>query len=345
MLGPIDPRGTRDEGSPSYNPTMRPHELWEGQIAKERTVRALVTPLSWLYALGWQSYISMYHLGIKRAASPHKPIICVGSLMVGGSGKSPLTHHIVDLLRDMNRKVVIGCSGYGSPRSKDATIAPDGPLHASEWGDEPAMFRWLLPDVPLVVGRNRVLAATIVHEAFPDSVIVMDDGFQHLPLEKQLTIIIDDADPKNKLCLPAGPHREPRLNRGRADLIIPEDFAMRRLPLHIVTPEGEPAIPEEYSILCALAQPSRFIRTLGARYQNGLMEVPTAMLPDHDPLTAPDLWDQFPRDIPIVVTAKDWVKIRDRSDVRERKFLIALQEVNLEPRSEVVKWIERSINE
>jgi tetraacyldisaccharide 4'-kinase len=324
---------------------MRPHELWEGQSAKERLVRTLVTPLSWLYALGWQAYVSTYNLGIKRPKSPHRPIICIGSLLVGGSGKSPLTHHIADVVLQLGKSVVIGCSGYGSPHSKEAAIAPPGPLHASEWGDEPAMFRWLLPDVPLVVGRNRVLAAKLVHQTYPDSVLVMDDGFQHLPILKQLTIIIDDSEPKNKLCLPAGPHREPRRNRERADLIVPEDFAMRRLPMTIVTTEGCTTNPHEYAVLCALAQPSRFIRTLGARFPNSLIEVPTEILPDHDPLTAPNLWHAFPKRLPIVVTAKDWVKLRDRSDVGERTFLIALQEVSLEPRAEVRNWIERSFNE
>ncbi|MFX8929914.1 tetraacyldisaccharide 4'-kinase, partial [Acinetobacter baumannii] len=84
-------------------------------------------------------------------------------------------------------------------------MAPDGPLDPAGWGDEPAMFRWLLPDVPLVVGRRRVLAAELVHQHFPKAVLVMDDGFQHLPVKKHIQILLDDPTPKNSRCLPAGP--------------------------------------------------------------------------------------------------------------------------------------------
>jgi len=324
---------------------MLPHEVWEGTNARERAIRALATPLSWLYAFGWQTYLTAYSLGIKKAASPHRPIVCVGSLTVGGSGKSPLTMHIVNVLKSLGREVVVGCSGYGAPHSKDAAIAPDGPLSAAEWGDEPAMFRWLLPNIPLVIGRNRVLAAQLVHERYPNSVLVMDDGFQHLPLAKQVTIIIDDPEPKNGKCLPAGPHREPRRNRDRADLIVPEDFAMMRHPMRITTPEGAQVVPTEYSVICALGHPGRFLRTLAVRFPNGLLEVPSAILSDHDPLTAPNLFDDLPSNYPIVVTAKDWVKLRDRSDLGDRKFLVALQEVALEPSEEFSNWLEKSCNE
>jgi len=324
---------------------MRPHELWEGQGAKERAVRTLVTPLSWLYALGWQAYLASYKLGIKRSAEPHKPIVCVGSLLVGGSGKSPLTHHIAELIRRMGRSVVIGCSGYGAPHSANAAIAPDGPLQASVWGDEPAMFRWFLPEVPLVVGRDRVLAAKLVHENFPSAVLLMDDGFQHLPLKKHLTILIDDPNAKNSRCLPAGPNREPKWNRRRADIVLPGELQVARQAMRIVTPDGRSAVPIEYAVLCALGQADRFISALKAKYPNAIPNAPLILLPDHDPLTATDLWHGIPRPLPIVVTAKDWVKLRDRADVGEREFLIALQEVTLEPRDAFLTRIERSINE
>jgi tetraacyldisaccharide 4'-kinase len=324
---------------------MLPHEVWEGSGVKARTLRVIVTPLSWLYAFGWQAYLATYAIGVKKAKKPHSPIICVGNLVVGGSGKSPLTMHVARLLLEMGKQVVVGCSGYGAPHAKEATIAPSGPLSASEWGDEPAMIRWLLPEVSLVVGRNRVLAAELVHESFPRAALVMDDGFQHLPLAKQLTIVLDEKDPPNTRCLPAGPYREPRRNRERADLIVPKDFEVVRQPMRIVKPNGEETLPGRYAVVCALGDPTRFLNELDRQFPNGLNETPRRLLPDHDPLVAADLWDTLPLDYPIVVTAKDWVKLRERPDIDQRNILIALQEVELEPRREFRVLIERSFDE
>jgi len=324
---------------------MLPHEVWADTGAKARTLRALATPLSWLYSAGWQVYLTTYSMGLKTPASPHRPVICVGSLVVGGSGKSPLTLYVAKLLLEMGKEVVIGCSGYGSPHAEAAAIAPQGPLLASEWGDEPAMIRWLSPSLPIVVGRNRVLAASLVHDRYPDAALLMDDGFQHLPLTKQLTVILDDPNPANSKCLPAGPYREPRRNRSRADLVIPGSIKLVRSPLRIVDTEGNAANPDRYGVLCALGEPSRFQRELAERFPNAIADVPTSTLPDHDPLTDSNLWDCFSDDLPIVVTAKDWVKLRERTDISQRKILIALQEVALEPRTEFESWLKRSFNE
>ncbi len=324
---------------------MRPEEVWAGKTGKDRLVRGLLTPLSWLYAAGWQTYLSLYDHGFKKPSEPHRPVLCVGNLVVGGSGKSPLTLHLAEVLRGMGRSLVIGCSGYGAPHAEAAALAPGGPLSAAEWGDEPAMFRWLLPDVPLVVGRRRVLAAELAHDAYPGSVLLMDDGFQHLPLTKHVTILIDDPYPSNSMCLPAGPFREPRSNRNRASVIVPESYAVVEEPMKIVNAEGQAETPQEYAVLCALCQPERFLSSLASQYPNRRGNVRAVVLPDHDPLTAGNLWESLPEDLPVIVTGKDWVKLRERSDVNERRVLVALQEVHLEPAAHFEAWLEKSLDE
>jgi tetraacyldisaccharide 4'-kinase len=323
---------------------MLPHEVWAGTTAQAKALRALATPASWLYAFGWQCYLATYGLGFKRAKSPHKPVMCVGNLVVGGSGKSPVTMHIAKVLLEMGRSVVIGCSGYGSPHAEAAALAPDGPLLATEWGDEPAMIRWLMPEVPIVVGRRRVLAAELVHEHYPDAVLLMDDGFQHLPLAKQLTIVLDEASPRNMRCLPAGPYREPRGNRSRADALVPGAMTVNRQSMRIQSPEGKDQRPAIYGILCALGDPSRFLATLADEFPNAIENPSVKTLLDHDPLTAANLWDGLPSDVPIVVTAKDWVKLRERADIAEREILIALQDVELSPRRELVALINKKLS-
>lgn len=322
---------------------MHVSELWESDSAKARLIRLGLSPLSLLYAAGWEGYLAMYRLGFKRAAEPHWPVVCVGNLVTGGSGKSPVTLHLAQVLRDMGREVVVACSGYGAPHAEAAALAPGGPLTASEWGDEPAMFRWLLPDVPLVVGRRRVLAAQLVHERHPNAVMLMDDGFQHLPLKKHLTFVIDPPKPKNRMCLPAGPYREGRWNRRRADQVLPDRFTVAAQPLRFLSPGGEEVPPPaRYSLLCALGQPQRFVDAVSQA--TGVEPQSQSLMPDHDPLNAGTLLERFSPEIPTVVTAKDWVKLRERKDVNERPWLIARHEVRLEPADELRRWLDERLN-
>ena len=323
---------------------MHAAELWHSTSPKARLARIALLPASAAYALGWEAYLAWYRLGFKKPEEPHRPVICVGNLQAGGSGKSPLTLHMADLLLGMSRQVAISCSGYGAPRSESATLAPDGPLDPAEWGDEPAMFRWLRPELPLVVGRARVQAAGIVHHTMPQAVMLMDDGFQHLPLQKHATILIDPSEPDNPWCLPAGPYREPRRNRKRADLVVPQAYRIDRQPLRLLTPDGEEAQPDRYSVLCAIGQPERFLADLERYRPAANSPVPRLLLPDHDPLDAGNLLDRVPKELPVVVTAKDWVKVRRRADALQRDWLIATNEVRLEPQASFRAWLEQKLN-
>jgi tetraacyldisaccharide 4'-kinase len=322
---------------------MHEQDIWTGTSRSATILRTVLTPLSWLYSIGWQSYLAMYKAGLKKAIAPHHPVVCVGNLQVGGSGKTPVTRRIAEILAEEGIKVVIGCSGYGSPRAEAASVAPDGPLDPSDWGDEPALFRWLLPDVPLIVGRRRVLAAELAAKHYPNHVLLMDDGFQHLPLQKDLTILLDPAQPVNERCLPAGPYREPRSNRSRADLVLPGRFQVVELPMRLATPNGDLQTPERYSVLCAIGQPDRFIDSLGRQYPNAINDRVIVRASDHDPLNAGNLFDALPKGVPVVVTAKDWVKIRQRPDWESREFLIASHDIRIEPEVEFKSWLIESI--
>lgn len=324
---------------------MHASELWESDSTKARLARVALLPLSALYALGWEAYLATYRFGFKRAAEPHRPILCIGNLVSGGSGKSPVTLHIAQVLRDLGKEVVIACSGYGAPHAEAAALAPEGPLSASEWGDEPAMVRWQLPDVPLVVGRRRVLAAQLVHESHPNAVMLMDDGFQHLPLKKQVTLILDEENPKNRWCLPAGPYREGRWNRKRADAVVPGRFRVVSDPLTFLDPlhpDASASPLDGYSLLCALGQPGRFVEAV--KLAIGSAPLKQVLLPDHDRLDAGTLLGQLPAEKPVIVTSKDWVKLRERGDVGERSWLVAQHRVRLEPADEVRQWLIERLN-
>jgi tetraacyldisaccharide 4'-kinase len=172
----------------------------------------------------------------------------------------------------------------------------------------------------------------------------MDDGFQHLPLKKHLNLVLDDPAPKNRLCLPAGPYREPRWNRRRADTVLPGRFRVESEPLRLTDPDGQPeSTPQEYALLCALGQPERFVAAVSRLVGAG--PEPALLLGDHDPLDAGTLLQRLPTDWPTIVTAKDWVKLRERPDIGTRQFLIARHSVRVEPAAEFREWLGAKLDE
>lgn len=318
--------------------TSRIQEMWDDFSIEN----AVLSPLSLLYAIGWTAYWSAYEWGLKKPSRPHRPVVCVGNLLAGGSGKTPLTLHVAEVLASLGKQVVVGVSGYGSPASRAATLAPSGPLRAAEWGDEAAMVRWLRPELPLVVGRDRVKAAEVVNQAFPHAVLLMDDGYQHLRLQTDIRIVIDPPG-RNRLCLPAGPYRETRkFGLRRASLLVPGQFDLQPT-FAFLDPASRPIQPPEpqpVNLVCAIARPHRVVATL--EYLGYLVNRAN-MLSDHDPLTSPKLWDMLDQDLLTVVTSKDWVKLRERPDLEGRRLWIAHYWSMIKPEAEFSSWLSERL--
>ncbi len=306
----------------------------------------VLSPFALLYGLGWRLYAGLYRSGLKKAKAPHSPTIVVGNFTVGGTGKTPFTCWLVSCLQDLGREVVISASGYGSDASASATIAPEGPLKASDWGDEPAYYRWSMPKIPLIVGRDRVRAAEICAEHFPHAVLLLDDGFQHLPLKTDLSIILDPPDNLNSLCLPAGPYREPRSSgKKRAGLVLPGDFELVRIGPIFLDAEAKLAkepLPQDIQILCAIGSPWRFQDMMEA---NEFNVVRARFLEDHNKLDSLALFSSFDPRLPIVVTAKDWVKLRQRGDLSRFEIWIVDYRVRVEPENKFRAWLKERLNE
>lgn len=318
---------------------MNMAEIWYGQAPSSRFVRTCLVPLSWGYTLGWKVYQSLYNFGFKKSKKPHPKILCIGNLTVGGSGKTPFTVYCVRVLTEMGYEVAVSASGYGSPKSEAAALAPDGELDAAIWGDEPAVLRTQLPHVPLIVGRRRVLAAEIANLNFPSAVLVMDDGFQHLPLEKDVSILLNPPS-KNPYCLPAGPYREPIGHLSRADLALPSNLLkIVASQLECVRSDGKSLQHGvEVSVLTAIENPDRLISSL---VDSGYHVRSQKLLPDHDPLDQVGLFSFS--DLPIVVTLKDWVKLSKRKDLPDNIF-IAQHEVRVEPENQFKEWLQKKIS-
>ena len=285
-------------------------------------------------------YLLVYRLGIKRAYRPSCKVLCIGNFTAGGTGKTPTVAFVASCLKTLGVPFVIGCSGYGAPHSEGATVAPEGRLTPSEWGDEPAEFREMLPEIPLIVGRGRVAAAKLAETHFPGSVLLMDDGFQHMPLARDISIILDPATP-NRLTFPAGPYREPQsAGRRRADLVIPSStFSLQFSPLRFANEQGEfIQPPSKARIITAIGRPDKFRIAVES---SGVTIDEFVALPDHDPMIV-DLGGNG-KEFPWIVTQKDWVKLRDVGNTSSSSIIVALRVATIEPADEFQKWLKMKL--
>jgi tetraacyldisaccharide 4'-kinase len=316
---------------------------WQRIWREKGTESLLLLPFSALYAAGWVIYQLVYLFGIKRPQRPHGPVVCIGNLIAGGSGKTPVTVHTARVLTALGKEVVVSVNGYGSPRQDNAHAAPEGPLDAREWGDEASLIRQKLPDVPLIVGRDRVKAAQICRDLHPEAVLLLDDGFQHLPLYKDVTILLDPPDLDNRWCMPSGPYREPRsTGRQRADTIIPGEFTLSAPMVEIKRPDGAPyEIEGAVNALCAVARPERFIDTIE---HHGYKVAHERLLPDHDDLRDKRLFLGLDPTLPVVVTEKDWVKLQHRTDLDVWTVLVASYDVQVEPTDRFRNWLKDKLD-
>jgi tetraacyldisaccharide 4'-kinase len=303
----------------------------------------ILFPLSLLYQAGWRAYLAIYEFGLKKAYIASIPTICVGNCTAGGSGKTPFTLYLAEQLIKRGHTVVLSTSGYGSPHYNGAALAPDGNLSVSDWGDESTMFRELLPNLPLVVGHDRIAAAKIAETTFPDAVLLMDDGFQHLRFQSDISLVIEPGL-DNDFCFPAGPYREPpSLGEKRATRVFTYDEHIHPLPLEITPIKGEP-LPKNATVqaLCAIGQPHRFLNSLQTA---GISVKYQKILPDHDPLIEGNLLTELDPRIPLVVTAKDYVKLKNHPDIS--RFKVAIVNYRVAPRDpeSFFSWIETKIDE
>ena len=151
-------------------------------------------------------------------------VISIGNITVGGAGKTPTVEYLSNLLQSKGYKVGIISRGY-KRKSKSTLIVTDGRSKPESWenvGDEPFLLAHKLENIPIVVGASKYEAGSMMIEEFQPDVILIDDGFQHLSLHRDLDIVLvnsKDSKSDHRL-IPSGKLREPISNLTRADLII-----------------------------------------------------------------------------------------------------------------------------
>jgi len=212
--------------------------------------RALLTPISWVWA-----FVTARRIAAGRPVDPGVPVICVGNLTVGGTGKTPVVRALVRRLGGADGKTQILTRGYGG-RMRGPLLVAASLRTAADVGDEALL---LTADAPVWVARNRA-AGALAAAAGGATVIVMDDGHQNPAVKKTLSLVVVDGETRDGewpfgdgAVFPAGPMREP-LARGlaRADAVV------LLMPADLETPD--PALEALFSpkpVLFARLLPSK----------------------------------------------------------------------------------------
>lgn len=199
---------------------MSPDSIWYGQGAAARALSALLAPLAWVYCGVASLRALAYRRGWLGSESAGVPVIVVGNLTVGGTGKTPLVLWLVEHLRERGLRPGVATRGYSGSGHQDARLVPE---HADPlvYGDEPVLLA-ARAGCPVVVGRDRVAAARLLVAEHGCDVLVTDDGLQHYRLRRDCEILVVDGMRGfgNGRCLPAGPLREPQRRARRTDLRI-----------------------------------------------------------------------------------------------------------------------------
>lgn len=179
--------------------------------------------LSWLYLLIIAIRNAFFDCGILKTTDIQTPVISVGNISVGGSGKTVLIEALVKTFLEHQKQPVVLSRGYGR-RSKGLVLVAnkDRVLVTPEvGGDEPVMIARNHPGVPVVVCADRIMGARFIETNFRPDVILLDDGFQHRKLHRDVNILIlDTPDLREEHMLPRGRLREPASAIGRANVVL-----------------------------------------------------------------------------------------------------------------------------
>ena len=294
--------------------------------------RPWLSPLGALYGAGAAARVWAYRRRLLPRARLLGPVISVGNLAVGGSGKTPVVALIAALVQRAGCPVAILSRGYGGGFRGPCLVVSDGErvqAAAAEAGDEPVMLARGLPGVIVAVGPRRDEVGRAVEARFGRVVHVLDDGFQHLRLERDLDVLCAQAGDLADRPLPAGRLREFPSAASRAHVLLlaegaaapglPPDrvFTLRRRVVGFTDLAGaDRHPPHRVYLVSGIARPERFAEDAAA---HGLEVVRHRAYPDHHRFTADDL--RAAREDAaalgaeaILTTAKDAVRLPEAGD-------------------------------
>jgi len=275
-------------------------------------IQALLTPLSWVYGLitGLRNY--GFDKGLIKSYNPDIPVIVIGNLIAGGTGKTPV---IAWLGREIGSRYRIAILSRGYGRKSHGFHLADVHSAPETIGDEPLELKMLLPETLIAVDRNRKRGIqTLTSGLFgPIDLILMDDGFQHRRIKPGYSIILDDAHRPmhTEKLLPAGLRRESLKSLERADMVV---------TTHVVPPPDMDVKSEDIILITGIANPQPLVDRLSQTHHI----IRHLEFPDHHRYTTKDatfISSLCPRaPVPlcpkILTTGKDFVKLRRFPELR-----------------------------
>ena len=302
-------------------------------------------PFGPLYGLIMKVREQLYTKNVFKQENPGVPVVSVGNLVLGGTGKTPTVIHLAKMLKTFGLKPAIISRGFGGQSKKSVNVVSDGEsilMNAVSAGDEPVLIARSLPDIPVVTGKKRILPCKYAVTQFGVNIIILDDGFQHMGVTRDINLVLFDASTLagNSRIFPAGPLREPisALKRTTAFLISgqhkgnknrSESFAdllrskFENIPVFIANyshptlvdandkPVSAHKVKDAY-VFCAIANPDRVSNTLENINVNIVGSTPYK---DHTPynqrqITALCEQASLVNAQYLITTTKDFVKVK-----------------------------------
>jgi len=273
-------------------------------------------PLSWLFRL-----VAMLRRFCQQRLSPSPalpvPVIVVGNISVGGTGKTPLLTSLVDHFIKLGYRPGVISRGYGGDHGDNPMLVTSEST-AEQVGDEPLL---LACHCPVVVCKDRYRAGLFLLEHTDCDLIMSDDGLQHYRLPRDIELVVVDGERGfgNRHCLPAGPLREPVTRLEEVDFVLvngsestdhkvnQEVFQLLPVGLRHLK-SGTVISPQQWQggkrvhAVAGIGNPQRFARSLKTLGLEPILHP----LPDHHVFTGEEL--SFDDDLPVIITAKDAVK-------------------------------------
>lgn len=284
----------------------------------------LLLPVSGLFCLLVEIRHAGYRIGMAKSRRVPVPVIVVGNITVGGTGKTPLIIALASWLQQQGYRPAVISRGYGR-KSEEEITRVTAENSAEEAGDEPLLIA-SATGVPVYVGVDRVAVAERAVMDQSCNLILSDDGLQHYRLHRDIEIAVVDGERRlgSGLCLPAGPLRERRDRLQQVDAVVVngEDMRLQPQPLYLLGREpGDKISLDELAgktvhAVAGIGNPERFFTML----RHSGIEVITHPFPDHHQYNDEEL--NFADAHPVVTTEKDAVKMTGLNLGQERDIWV-----------------------
>jgi tetraacyldisaccharide 4'-kinase len=226
-----------------------------------------VNPVSAIFGAGVALRNALYDRGVFKVRKLERPVISIGNISVGGSGKTPFVIALGELLQQRGIEFDVLSRGYGRRSTEIAVVDPNGT--PEQFGDEPLLIARKLR-APVIVGADRYQAGLLAEKQFSSKLHLLDDGFQHRRLHRDFDIVLLAAEDQRGTLLPIGRLREPLSALERADAVVLPDSAGKPLQaksVWLARRQIEIAADGRRIAFCGIARPQQFFDALKAAHQ------------------------------------------------------------------------------